>query len=463
MNREHNRNRNYLVLCILFIVLITSSACRRSSVIPGQDPTKPPPSPTSEPIKESPETTTPTGTPTPQTKPSPTPTPTSQVEAQTTPTLTSLESREIGPFTPLYSESSWQPSIVQKLLTGPDGNIWVVGEYNVTSYDGNKWQFHGEISGHSLGFDGVGKLWIVDEQGEWIAAYDGSNWKEYGPDQGWLPAGRMFNVGMYASISEGVVTDSGGNTWLTTIHDVRVLRDEEWFIYEPEETGYIPSTFMDEEGFGFLLSDIAIDTTGDIWVTDCAWMGPGPQGQGARWYDGETWMGQDSPVVASGCIKDVEVGSDGRIWAGVDDQVWRYTLGDGWKMLPHPVQFPLEGLRWGWIFDLLLDGTDAVWMTMAPCGGASCDLGRSITFWIYEDEWLIVGDISDEEGMPDVALGANNLTWGCFANGLYTVAAGEFIPVDDDLPGVCQVQSDKEGRVWLALNGESTLWFFDAP
>jgi hypothetical protein len=170
-------------------------------------------------------------------------------------------------------------------------------------------------------------------------------------------------------------------------------------------------------------------------------------------------MGQDSPVVAAGCIKDVAIGSDGNIWVGVDDDLWRYTLGEGWVLLPHPEIFPLEDLRWGWIFDLLLDGTDAVWMTMAACGGASCDVGRSITFWVSEDEWLIVG----EDGVPDVARGANDLTWGCFDNGLYAVAAGEFISVEDDLSSTCQVEADQSGRVWLSLAGESTLWYFDAP
>jgi hypothetical protein len=157
------------------------------------------------------------------------------------------------------------------------------------------------------------------------------------------------------------------------------------------------------------------------------------------------------------------VAPDGRIWAGVNDQVWRYTDGKGWENFPHPVQFPLDGLRWGWIIDLLLDGNEAVWMTMVPCGGASCDAGWSITFWIHENEWLVVGENTNESLLLDVATGANDLTWGCFADGLYSVAAGEFIPVVEQLPAPCQVETDREGRVWLSLYGQSNLWYFDAP
>jgi hypothetical protein len=365
----------------------------------------------------------------------PTATATAVIESSPTATLQSSptptpEHEDIGPFVPLQDDPNRQISVVQKLITGPSGDVWIVGEENVISYDGGQWLFHGDIAGHPLGFDGAGQLWIVDKEGLWIKAYDGKNWVQYGAKQGWAPAGRMFNIGMYGSVSEGVVTDTRGHTWLTTAKDIRVLRDGKWFIYEPIDAGFEPTDFMLEEGFGFILSDIAIDTIGNVWVSDCAWMGPGPQGQGARWYDGEKWMGQDSQVVSSGCIKDLEVGSDGRIWAGVDDEVWRYTQGEGWANFPHPVEFPLDedGMRWGWIIDLLLDGTDALWMTMVPCGGASCDLGRGITFWLSEDEWLVVGNAIGDDVLPDVATGANNLTWGCYSNGLYSVASGEFIP-----------------------------------
>jgi hypothetical protein len=458
MDRERRRNVKYVLLMIFVVTFSAASGCGRLTKPANPDITGEPAKPTITPTAEAPEGT-PTVTPTADIAPSPTatlePTPTSETPAH----------ENIGPFIPLQDEQERQQSVIQELLTGPSGDVWIVGEDNVTSYDGEKWLFHGDITGHTLGFDGLGQLWIVDRDGIWITAYDGENWVQYGAKQGWAPAGRMFNVGMYGSVSEGVVTDSRGHTWLTTTNDIRVLRDGKWFIYDPIDAGFTPTDFMLEEGFGFIFSDIAIDTNGDVWVADCAWMGPGPQGQGARWYDGEKWMGQDSQIVRSGCIKDIEVSTDGRIWAGIDDEVWRYTQGEGWENFPHPVEFPLDedGMRWGWIIDLLLDGTDAVWMTMVPCGGASCDLGRIITFWVSEEEWLVIGDTKGEDVLPDVATGANDLTWGCFSNGLYSIAAGEFIPVVEDLPSRCQVEADKDGRVWLSLAGESTLWVFDAP
>ncbi len=368
-----------------------------------------------------------------------------------------------GPFRPFERVLNHPISTVKKLIKGPDGDLWVIGVEEVTSYDGENWLYHGEISGYPLGFDGLGRLWIVDEEGGWISAYDGTTWHTYGPEQGWLPAGWMFNVEMYASVSDGVVTDARGDTWLVTINDVRILHDDHWILLTPEDVGFEPSDFMLEYEYSYKLSDIAIDSSGDVWVTDCAWMGPGPAGEGARWYDGASWSGQSSPVVSSGCIKDVEIGEDGRIWTGVDDEIWRYTQGSGWELLPHPVQFPIEGMRWGWIIDLVLDGKDAFWVTMVPCGGASCDSGQSITFWVSEEEWLVTGENNGENGLPDIASGANDLTWGCFAHGLYQVSGGMFIPVDETLSSPCQIEADKTGRVWLSIDGEPTLWFFDAP
>jgi hypothetical protein len=448
---------NFTLLVLALIILGALTACTKPHPLPAE------PTGSSTPSSKPAFTMTPTRAPSPATA-----TLTPELPPTSTPTVkaspsAALPAVSIGPYETLEPQPGMPESAIIKLLTGPDGDIWVVSEDGVSSFDGSSWIDHGDVTGVVLGFDGVGQLWIVDENGEWIAAYDGQSWIQYTEEQGWLPAGHIFNAGMYANVSEEIVTDSRGETWLVTRQDIRVLRQGYWFVYMPEEAGFIPSDFMLQEGFGFLLSDVALDATGDVWVTDCAWMGPGPQGQGARWYDGEKWLGQDSPVVASGCIKDVEVGTDGRIWVGVDDQVWRYTNGQGWEQFPHPVQFPLESLRWGWIVDLLLDGTEAVWMTMMPCGGASCDLGTSITFWIHGDEWLVVGEDQSEEGLPNVARGANDLTWGCLADGLYSVADGEFIPVEENRPSHCQVQADHTGRIWLSLIGQPGLWVFDAP
>ena len=365
---------------------------------------------------------------------------------------------DIGPFTMLDEEDIQPLFVIEELLQGPDGSMWVLGQGLMKQARNGSWIHHGNIQGLPLGFDTSGRLWVVDEEGEWISSYDGETWREYGPGEGWIPAGPMYDSGMYASISDGVVMDAAGDSWLVTMNDVRVLHDHYWTIYTPEDVGFVPSDFMKQEGFGFFLTDVALDASGDIWVTDCAWMGPGPQGQGARWYDGHRWSGEGSPVVASGCIRDVQIDSDGQIWVGVDDDLWRYTSGEGWHKFSHPEHFPIDTMRWGWIYDILLDGTDAAWVSMVPCGGASCDTGQSITFWVSETEWLIIG----ENATPDVALGLYDLTWGCFGNGLYAVAAGEFIPVAVDLPAVCQVEADTTGRVWLSLDGESSLWVFTA-
>ena len=205
------------------------------------------------------------------------------------------------------------------------------------------------------------------------------------------------------------------------------------------------------------LTEVALDSTGDVWVADCAWMGPGPRGQGARWFNGDTWSGQNSPVVASGCIRDIEVDDAGRIWVGVDGDLWRYTLGEGWTHFPHPELDPNLGYRWGWIEDIELEGEETAWVSMSPCGGASCDSGVFILFQVRDGVWTQISD----KGPGDLAFGGNDEGWLCIEDGLFHIV-GETVELIFELESLnCSMAADPTGQVWLTLAGNSTLWLYD--
>jgi ligand-binding sensor domain-containing protein len=321
------------------------------------------------------------------------------------------------------------------------------------------WTTHPALGEIIVGFDGFGRVWLVDEQGEDISSWDGESWTTYGSDEGWTTTGRLFQEPGYGNISENLVTDRDGLVWLATRDDVRVFDGQRWDIYSPEEVGFERTEDMLREGFDYYLTDVAIDGFGNLWVGDCAWMGPGPSGQGARWFDGQVWQGQDSPEVGAGCVEDIEVDQAGRVWLGVRGELYRHTPGEGWITYPHP-EFPNSGnRRWGWLVDLELSAEGSIWVAMSPCGGASCDSGVFITFFVSDGVWTEISD----KGPGDYALDEEGNGWMCMADELFSVSQGQLDQVFQEESFRCTVELDQAGRVWLALRGQPTLWLYDPP
>jgi hypothetical protein len=330
----------------------------------------------------------------------------------------------------------------------------LVTDQGLSSFQETTWinhPYHGDII---LGHDGLGRTWITDKSGESISTWDGDDWQIYGTESGWTPAGPVWRSGPYATVSERLITDERGWVWLSTQEDARRFDGQEWRIYDPEDMGYIPSEEMLQQGFGYLLTDMAIDSAGDVWIADCAWMGPGPDGQGARWFTGRNWFGRTSQVVSSGCIKDIEVDEAGRIWVGADDTLWRYTPRFGWYWFNAPEFDSDWGSRWGYIAEIELGGWETVWVTMVPCGGASCQGELFLVYRVVNGEWNLVS----KHGPGDLALDARGNGWLCVGNSLFSVEAKAVELVVDLSPFYCTVELDSDGRAWLALPGQATLW-----
>jgi hypothetical protein len=348
---------------------------------------------------------------------------------------------------------------IYDLRVAPDGILWLVNSDGVWTFAGDVWTPH-PFGGDSvlLGFDGQGRTWLISGEGETISVWDGVEWRTFRPEEGWTPLGvGIFTVEPYNNVSEGIVSDKRGWVWLATRVDVRAFDGQVWTVYDPEQVGFIPTEDMIEIGFGFSFTDVAVDSVGDVWVSDCAWMGPGPIGQGARWYNGVVWQGAESQAVGSGCIQDVEVDPQGRIWIPVNGDLWRYTPGKGWIYYPHP-DFDLgELVRWGWIADLDLVGGESALVSMSPCGGASCESGDIYLFHVHDGVWTLIS----EQGLNDLAFDSRGDGWLCIGEGLYHLAAGDIEPVlvQDGL--YCSVEVDPEDRFWLMVIRQPYLWLYD--
>ena len=104
-----------------------------------------------------------------------------------------------------------------------------------------------------------------------------------------------------------------------------------------------------------------------------------------------------------------------------------------------------------------MDGT--AWVSMSPCGGASCDSGVFILFAVRDGTWTYVSD----RGPANVAYDSQGEGWLCIGNGLYHSDGESVMPVLQQDGFYCQVESDLAGRVWMSILGLPTFWVYDAP
>lgn len=389
--------------------------------------------------------------------PSPTGTSTPRPTITLTPTPTTLPTPgPIGPFVPVTLGEDRPPGSLRDWRIAPDGTLWLTTDLALASLKQGIWTIHPIYGDVLLGFDDAGRAWTAFEDGASIAAWDGQAWTVYGPQSGWSSAGPVRRHEPFATVGEEIVTDDRGRIWIVTQNDVRVLDDDQWTIFTPEGAGFTPSPEMVQEGFGYWLRDIARDSVGDVWVTDCAWMGPGPMGRGARWYTGNQWQGDKTEEVSSGCIEDIEVDTSGRIWMGVDADLVSYTPGEGWENLGHPEFNPEWGLRWGWISNITLGADGSAWLYYSPCGGASCDTGLSILFALRDGEWIFVSD----RGPFDLALDDSGDGWLCTADGLYRIAGESVESLYQQDAFQCGLDADSTGQIWLSFSGQSSFWLY---
>jgi hypothetical protein len=372
---------------------------------------------------------------------------------------TSTPPASVGPFL-LFSSDGQPAGAVLDLRAAPNGTMWIRTGEGWASLHKNKWTLHPDTRGSILaGFDELGRVWLVSEKGETISAWDGVRWTKYGPEAGWSPA--EFPV---PPSNERIALDKHRRVWLVTRENVRAFDGERWTSYSPEQIGFAHTSEMVEAGFSdsdYWLTDVIADSEGDVWVADCSWMGPGPLGHGARWLADNRWQGQDSRVVATGCIYDIVVDPPGRIWVGVNGDLWRYTPGQGWKKFTHPPVDPAGSLRWGYITEIKLDDALSPWVTVHRCGGGSCDTGQFALFHVSGDAWTHILEMQGEKAF-DLAF-AWSEAWLCADSGLYRVKGETMLKIAGEEFAFCNVEADMDGRVWLSLPGQMALWLYPGP
>jgi hypothetical protein len=342
--------------------------------------------------------------------------------------------------------------IGEKLHSSPDGTLWLITDRGVAKLENGSWNVYlSNYKGQVAGIDAAGRVWVVSEDTSQISAWDGISWTVYGAKEGWTPIASAW----YDYVSGGQ-SDALGRIWFGTAQDVRVFDGASWIVIRPEDMG-MGLPVYDDLGEEF---NVSILSSGAVWVLECDWGGPGPiGGRGARWFDGSTWHGADSPV-ASGCATAIAEDDTGHVWLGVEEILWRYDpASDTWAEFTPP-EPPTEWGRFGWINHVALDPAGDPWVGIVICGGASC-YGNIALYHIHDGTWIQVGAPSDFGGLAwGPFFDVRGTLWLFWDDGIFRVVGDTLEPMASHYSPSAIV--DGSGQVWfLFWHGEPGLWTID--
>jgi hypothetical protein len=331
----------------------------------------------------------------------------------------------------------------------PDGRMILTTSRGYATFEGE--DIFLQITGYSqqmVGVDDFERMWFfVDGDGSRIYYWDGGL-DFILVDRGWKT---VEDVGIM--LGQGVITDSDGDVWIYTERDVRKYDGRKWTIFGMDDLG-MPTPPYEE-----IIRNINLHYLKGIdqmWVTSCFWGGPGPiGGGGVRWYENGVWKGGGTSL-KEGCALSVAEDERGRVWMGVDDNLWRYIPKTAsWRQYPVPES--IESKRYRFAGDIVISPGGESWASYLLCGEESCEDFKR--FHRQGDEWIPVGEpyfftqtlLFDGSGTPWI-----------FGEGILCVEDNQSKMVSDII--VEGVSTDSEGTIWMVghpVGGEMALWIMD--
>ncbi len=374
-----------------------------------------------------------------------------------TPLATSLSTSSPSPTASIPTFDPFQPvarvrlassEYALNMVAGSNGILWLFTNQRVMQYSQGGWtDYLSQFSGTIIGIDSNHHVWVVSDDGVQVSAWDGSTWTNMGPETGWEPP--MPDEGMEPVWS--IATDALGQVWLTTDHDVRMFDGVKWKIFALDNLG-MPRPEAEDASSETTVT--FLKASGYIWVINCYWVGPGPDGGGgARWFDGQVWHGSDSSV-ARGCATVINEDSLGNIWLGLDNSLWRREASsDNWKRFPAPER--PEGGRLGFFTGLSLDAFGNPWPELGLCGGASCYTGN-IRYQVTGKKWLQVGGVATDTS--PLYFDATGQGWVFASDRIFRVAEDQLEPVAE--LSIVKVAITPSGKLWILGNYKGEIWLW---
>jgi hypothetical protein len=363
--------------------------------------------------------------------------------AISTPVPTPAPLSPAGAFRQVTSADGLPEGGVQHIWVAPDGDLWLAADAGIFVRSGDRWtQIYAGLADRVLGANGVGRVWAVVNDGWHAAVYTGT-WTLYGPGQGW---DRSYGGPM--------VTDRRNWVWVATGADLRRFdpQTDTWTILSATDVGFAPLVEPLEPGH--MLTDVALDGAGNVWVGNCVQEGILISGEGVRWFDGERWSG--SVDTAGECVYDIEVDGAGRVWVSGFDALIQYDPAvRAWS------RFPLTSAweRPQFITSVDLDPAGNPWVTFirfSPVG----PWGPTALYHLEGNIWVADYDPGEEASIV-VAFDPDGEAWMCANGVVYRLAGGRWEEIG--APGFCkQIAVDGAGRVWVTggIGRASNLWLF---
>ncbi len=362
-----------------------------------------------------------------------------------------------GPFSSVPLPAGFPYETLTILQASPDGRLWLRSGQTILVLADEVWSIYlADFSGKLLGLDSTGRAWVVNESGSEIAAWDGNEWRTFGEAEGWV----LLEDYGDGRTPVGIVSDHMDQVWLGTGQDVRMFDGSQWRIFTAEDMGLPPRS----EGDLLATFTVAfLENAGGVWVGSCYWTGPGPDGgPGVLRFDGASWR-RAGAEVSSGCTTAIQGDDQGRVWIGLNGDLWRFDPASGeWTQFTSP-DSPMGGSSFfNWVPVIVLDAADEPWVEALVCGGGGC--GGEILYRVREGTWIQIMEMNshyfrklvfDAAGTPWLFVEA--YSWDDVPGQIYRV-------VDDQLELVAQmrlravdVTVDLLGRVWFVVEGEQGL------
>ena len=344
-----------------------------------------------------------------------------------------------------------QPEIMD-IWVSPTGDLWLAAGTGLFTYNEQKWEQQLKIPADDiLGLDGNGTLWVIIETGNRIAAYQNATWDLYDDSRGWETIDEYQYL--YPDFGDGLVTTPDGDIWFATgTNDLRHFNRNtaEWESLTAEAIGF--SVIEDDWYQGHYLTDVALAADGSLYVSNCIGEGEGFSGNGIRRFVNGRWQAlYDSE---NDCIMDMEVDSQGRIWAGAFDKILLFDTSHVMTQITLP---PYE--RRQVVAELSIDPSDDPWLFVLKYGGASID-GGQILYQYYNNGWI---NHFEPDFFPstDLAFTSDGTAWFCDEFGIWKTNLDciGFLPVSP-LGMSCQIEADNDDHIWLAAQGKDIagLW-----
>ena len=343
------------------------------------------------------------------------------------------------------------------------GDTWLITDKGVARLSETGWMdYLSDYEGYVVGIESD-RVWVVSRAGDSISAWDGTRWKKYSSNDGWVTIhnAQTFELTNPDYPKTSRFTDG---VWIATDNDVYRFDGARWTIITLDDLQMSPRATENIPAYSRLKVKVGGEL-GQTWVGECDLLPASlPTGAGARFFDAASniWRADDGHF-ESGCVLVIEEDRKWNLWVAVDYHLWRFSIfypdfgpvGQGWDNWTPP---ETPTLTHSYIFNLAVSQTGEPWFLARQCGGSGCDVNTLYHF--QNGTWTSFNGFPFSEAR-EVFLDATDQAWLWALDGLYRIVDNQ----PQRVPGliVDDWAIDDAGNIWVvAKNGAGSdkfaLW-----